>query len=157
MRVYVYVDQSSAPFVRTGDPAVIRVKERPGWSRTGKVARTSGALSPRTRTMQTEVDIDNADGAIVPGSYVDVELSVQVPPLLEVPSEALVPRGEKIQVATVDGEGRVHFKPVVVADDDGQIARLARGLQPGERVALNVGTDTEDGARVQVVEPPPPR
>ena len=43
LRVYVYVDQSSAPFVRAGDGAVVTVPERPGWSRQAKVARTSGA------------------------------------------------------------------------------------------------------------------
>ena len=78
LRVYVYLDQASASFVRVGDVATIRVPERPGWSRQAKVTRSSGALSPKTRTMQTEVDIENADGAVLPGSYVDVELDVKV-------------------------------------------------------------------------------
>jgi RND family efflux transporter MFP subunit len=153
LRVYVYVDQASAPFVRTGDAAVIRVPERPGWSRKATVTRSSGSLSPKTRTMQTEVDIENADGAILPGSYVDVDLSVAVPSLLEMPAEALVVRGDKTQVAIVDKDGRVHYRPVVVADDDGQAVRLIRGVEEGDRVALNLGSDTSDGSPVQVVTP----
>jgi RND family efflux transporter MFP subunit len=155
LRVYVYPDQSSAAFVRDGDAAVIRIKERPGWSREAHVTRTSGALSPRTRTMQTEVDIENADRAILPGSYVDVELSIQVPPLVEIPVEALVVRGDKAQVALIDGGGRVRFRPVVVADDDGQVVRLVRGLDDGARVAVNLGGDAEEGSPVQVVETKP--
>ncbi len=156
LRVYVYLDQASASFVRVGDVATIRVPEKPGWSRLAHVTRSSGALSPKTRTMQTEVDIENADGAILPGSYVDVELDVKVPSLLEIPAEALVMRGEKTSVALVDGEGHVHYRPVVVADDDGQIVRLVSGVKQGERVALNLGSDTSDGSPVQVVESPRP-
>jgi len=157
LRVYVYLDQASAPFVRGGDVATIRVPERPGWSRQAQVTRSSGALSPRTRTMQTEVDIENADGAILPGSYVDVELAVKVPSLMEIPAEGLVTRGDKTQVAMVDGQGRVRYRPVVVADDDGQIVRLISGVAEGDRVALNLGHEAEEGGAVQVVEAPQPQ
>jgi membrane fusion protein, multidrug efflux system len=156
LRVYVYVDQSSAPFVKTGDTATITVPERPGWSRKAKVARTSGELSPKTRTMLTEVDIGNDDHVVVPGSYVQVTLDVQVPPLLEIPAEALTTRADKQQVPTIDGDHRIHYKPVVVADDDGQTVRLASGLAPGERVALDLGGAAQDGSLVQVVEAKPP-
>ena len=157
LRVYVYLDQASAPFVRGGDVATIRVPERPGWSRRAQVTRSSGALSPRTRTMQTEVDIENADGAILPGSYVDVELEVKVPSLVEMPAEALVVRGDKTQVAVIEDGGHVRYRPVVVADDDGQTVRLVSGVSEGERVALNLGNETEEGGAVQIVETPAPR
>jgi RND family efflux transporter MFP subunit len=154
LRVYVYLDQASASFVRGGDTATIRVPERPGWSRQAQVTRSSGSLSPRTRTMQTEVDIENADGAILPGSYVDVELEVKVPSLVEMPAEALVVRGDQTQIAVIEGDGRVHYRPVAVADDDGQTVRLVSGVAEGERVALNLGSETEEGGAVQVVETP---
>jgi RND family efflux transporter MFP subunit len=157
LRVYVYVDQSSAPFVRDGDAVVVRVPERPGWSRQAKVTRTSGELSPKTRTMQTEVDIPNTDGAILPGSYVEVTLEVKVPPLLEMPAEALVMRGEKTQAGVVGADDSVHFKPIVVANDDGQTVRLVSGLEEGDRVALNLGSEAEDGSPVQIVETPAPK
>jgi membrane fusion protein, multidrug efflux system len=157
LRVYVYVDQGSAPFVRDGDAVVVRVPERPGWSRQAKVTRTSGELSPKTRTMQTEVDIPNTDGAILPGSYVEVTLEVKVPPLLEMPAEALVMRGEKSQAGVVGADATVHFKPIVVANDDGQTVRLVSGLEEGDRVALNLGSEAEDGSPVQIVEAPAPK
>jgi RND family efflux transporter MFP subunit len=156
LRVYVYVDQSSAPFVRAGDTATITVPERPGWSRKAKVARTSGELSPKTRTMLTEVDITNDDHVIVPGSYVQVTLEVRVPPLLEIPAEALTTRADKTQVPTLDDQNHIHYKPVVVANDDGQVVHLASGLTAGERVALDLGGAAQDGSPVQVVESKPP-
>jgi RND family efflux transporter MFP subunit len=156
LRVYVYVDQSSAPFVHAGDTATITVPERPGWSRKAKVARTSGELSPKTRTMLTEVDITNDDHVIVPGSYVQVTLEVRVPPLLEIPAEALTTRADKTQVPTLDDQNHIHYKPVVVANDDGQVVHLASGLTAGERVALDLGGAAQDGSPVQVVETKPP-
>jgi len=156
LRVYVYVDQSSAPFIHGGEAATIRVPERPGWSRAGTVTRTSGQLSPKTRTMLTEVDIPNADQAIIPGSFVDVTLDVKVPPVLEIPAEALVVRNDKPAVAVVDGSQHIHYQPVVVSDDDGQVVHLASGLKAGDRVALDLGGTAEDGEPIQVVEPKPP-
>jgi RND family efflux transporter MFP subunit len=156
LRVYVYVDQSSAPFVHEGDTATIRVAERPSWSRQGSVTRTSGELSPKTRTMLTEVDIPNADRAIIPGSFVDVTLEVKVPALLEIPAEALATRNDKPVVAVVDGSQHVHYRPVVVADDDGQVVHLVSGLQAGDRVALDLGGAAEDDTPIQVVDVKPP-
>ena len=156
LRVYVYVDQSSAPFVHAGDAATVRVPERPGWSREGSVTRTSGELSPKTRTMLTEVDIPNADRAIIPGSFVDVTLDVKVSPLLEIPAEALATRNDKTVVPVVDAGQRVHYQPVVVADDDGQVVHLVSGLKAGDKVALDLGGAAEEGSPIQVVEPKAP-
>src|SRR5262249_54726336 len=106
LRVYVYLDQSSAAFVHAGDLAEIRAPGRPGLTRKAPVARTAGQLAPRTRTMLTEIDVDDADGAIVPGSFVQVTLETRRPPSLEVPAEALVMRNEKPHVAVVDAAHR---------------------------------------------------
>jgi RND family efflux transporter MFP subunit len=152
LRVYVYLDQQSAAEVRVGDAAEVRAPERGGASRTARVTRTAGELAPRTRTMLTEIDVDNADGAILPGSFVQVTLETRRRPALEVPAGALVMRNEKPHLAVVDGAGRVHYHPVVIADDDGQVVRLESGVRDGDQVALDLGNDAEDGAAVQVVE-----
>jgi RND family efflux transporter MFP subunit len=153
LRVYVYLDQSSAALVRVGDRAEVRLAERPGWSRVAQVTRVAGELAPRTRTMLTEIDVDNRDGQILAGSYVEVVLQVKTPARPEIPVEGLVMRGEKAFVALVDQGSLVHFRPVVVADDDGKVVRLADGIHPGERVALSLGNEVEEGARVEVVNP----
>jgi RND family efflux transporter MFP subunit len=149
LRIYVYLDQSSAPFVKVGDAAEVRVVERPGWSRPAKVARASGELTPHTRTMLTEIDVDNADGALLPGSFVEVAIKIHVPTLVQIPAEAVIPRGTQLFVAVVDGGSRLRFRPLHLADDDGETARVLDGLRAGETVALNIGESVEDGALVQ--------
>ena len=153
LRIYVYLDQGSAALVRVGDPALLRVPERPGFVRKAAIARVTGELAPRTRTMLTEIDVDNADGAILPGSFVRVSIRVKTPPLPEIPVEALVTRQDKAFVPVIDGGGHLRYRPVNVADDDGKSVRLLDGVTVGERVALNVGNEVEDGAQVQVVAP----
>ncbi|HEY8923689.1 MAG TPA: efflux RND transporter periplasmic adaptor subunit [Polyangia bacterium] len=158
LRIYVYLDQGSASLVHVGDPALLRVPEKPGFVRKAAITRVAGELAPRTRTMLTEIDVDNADGAILPGSFVRVSIRVKTPPLPEVPVEALVTRQDKAFVPVVDGSGHLRYRAVNVADDDGKSVRLLDGVAVGERVALNVGNEVEDGAQVQVVAPagPPP-
>jgi hypothetical protein len=116
----------------------------------------SGELAPKTRTMLTEIDVDNADGMILPGSFVQVALQARRPALLEIPAEAVLIRGDKPFVAVVDADQKVHYRPVVVADDDGQMVRLLDGAQEGERVAINLGNAVADGANVRVIEPAKP-
>jgi RND family efflux transporter MFP subunit len=151
LRVYVYLDQAGAAYIRTGDTAEVRLPERPGFARKAVVTRAAGELDVKTRTMLTEIDVDNRDGAILPGSFVSVALEYKVPPLVQVPVEALVVKGDKTTVAVVDAGNKVHYRPIVVADDDGTTVRVVSGLRDGDRVGLNIGNEVDDGAPVQVV------
>ncbi|HZI21606.1 MAG TPA: hypothetical protein VFD76_03795, partial [Gemmatimonadales bacterium] len=134
--------------------AEVTVPDRPEVQISSRVSRVSGLLDPRTRTLLAEVDLENRDGAIVPGSYVSVKLAAKGRGYPELPAAALIVRGDTTLVAVVDSANRVAFRRVAVARDDGANAQIARGVAPGERVALNVGESVADGARVQPVEEP---
>jgi multidrug efflux pump subunit AcrA (membrane-fusion protein) len=91
LRTYVNVPQSQVNSVRAGQAAALTVSHFPGRSFRGIVARTANALDPATRTMLVEVDVPNADGALFPGTYAEVDLSgAQVNAPLVVPAAALV-------------------------------------------------------------------
>lgn len=152
LRVYVYPDQHDATFVRVGDAAEIALRERPGVTLAATVTRLSGELDPKTRTLLTEIDADNHRGLIVPGSFVDVTLRIRTPSYLEVPSDALVMRGDKPFVAVITAENAVTFRAVTPSGDDGQHVRILSGLTKGERVALNLGESVAEGERVQAVD-----
>jgi RND family efflux transporter MFP subunit len=154
LRVYVYVPQRDAAFVKVGDRAVVTMPEHADVKIEGTVSRRSSELDARTRMMLVEVDLDNRDGKIVPGSFVTVTLTLATPPEITVPVEALVLNAQKPSVFVLDGD-TVHTRPVVISDNDGTIVRLAGGLRADELVALNVGDNVADGARVQPVAPPP--
>src|SRR5262249_41400523 len=143
--------QRDAAFVRVGDPATIRVPERPGQTIAAKVSRTTGQLDARTRTLLVEVDCDNRRGLILPGSFVQVTLRGRSPALVELPAEALVLRAQQPFVAVLDGEDRVRYRSVSVADDDGVRVRLLSGVEPGDRVAIGLGDSVAEGTKAQPV------
>ena len=155
LRVYVYLAQSDAAFVKVGDAAVVRVPERLGKTYLAQVTRVSGELDSRTRMMLTELDLDNSKGEILPGSFIEVSLKIQTPRYVEVPSEALVLRGDKTLAAVVTPENKVHFQEVKVGYDDGQVVRLISGLNAGQKVAMNLGDAVAEGKNVRPIEPPP--
>src|SRR6201993_5470113 len=91
IRVWVYVPQDAAFGVKPGIEAVIRVPAMPNLTFQGKVTRIADALQPGTRTLLTEIDVPNPDGALPPGVYCSVELKVpRKTPSFIIPAEAII-------------------------------------------------------------------
>ncbi|MBS2028468.1 MAG: efflux RND transporter periplasmic adaptor subunit [Deltaproteobacteria bacterium] len=152
LRIYIYLGQDDAAFVREGDTAVITEDARPSVQITDKVARISRNLDPRTRTMLCEVDVDNHGGLLFPGDFVHVKLSLMSEPFPLVPSAAIIARTGKLMVAVVR-DGHAHLVPVTVGRDDGTTAQITSGLLGGETVALGVAAEVQDGMPVRVAQP----
>ncbi len=149
-RLFIYPDQSQAAYIRVGQRTVITDPARPDVRLAAEVTRMSGEFDPTTRTMLTEIDFYNRRSLIAPGSFVEVTLRLRRRSRgLEIPAAALVLRGVKTFVAVVGSDSRVHFRPVVVANDDGVRVTIASGLDAGETVAVNLGDSVTDGSKIQ--------
>lgn len=155
LKVVVYADQGDAPKVHTGLDAEVIDAADPTRRLSGKVARVSGQLDPRTRTLPVEVDIDNAAGQAVAGSFVNCALLLPVTSALEVPASALVVRDKKTQVGLLTADGNMQLRPIVVGSTDGKVLRIASGLSVGDRVLLNVPNSLADGGKVKVAAAAP--
>ena len=158
MRVFVDAPQSVADeLMAPGTPVQIRTNGASGPEIGGTVARTARAINPQARTLKVEVDLPNSDGRLVPGMYVDVSFRLPERGLVQVPAAALVFRSGGPQVAVVDPDGRLHFRPVSIARDDGAFVQLGSGVRDGDQVVLNVNSRIADGDRVatQVSSDPP--
>ena len=149
LRIYVYPDQRIASLVQVGDRAEISDTARPDVKLTAAVSRTSGELDLKTRTLLVEIDCDNRDGLILAGSFVQVTLSLRMPRQVEIPTQALIIRGNKTLVGVITPDNKVNLRPVEIYESDGKTARLSSGVQEGEKVALNLGHSVEDGQMVQ--------
>lgn len=151
LRVFTYVPQNIAPFIRNGDHATITVNEFPQRKFTGAITRHPEALAPDSRTMLVEVDLPNTDEALLPGMYGTAEFVVSIPagaPL--VPDEALIFRDGKVFVPVVK-DNVLHLTQVKLGYDNGIAVEVAAGIEPDAIVALNVGQSAHDGERVQPV------
>jgi len=150
IRVFVDVPQKAAADTVVGLPADATSDQYPGRIFHGKVGRSAMSIDEQTRTERTEVDIPNADLALVPGMYVQVTFQLNQRGLQEVPAAAILFRAAGLQVAVVDNDGKVEFRPVTVAKDNGDTVVIASGVNPGDRVALNLSSAITPGEEVAV-------
>ena len=153
MRVWVDAPQAAqADLMRPGSAATIMTSRDPVHPIEGRIARSSGAIHPRSRTFRVEIDVPNPKQVLVPGMYVQVAFHLATSGLLEVPAAALLFRATGPQVAVVDGEGRVRLRDVGIARDDGRTVLLDAGVAAGEKVALNLSSEVSAGEKVSAHE-----
>lgn len=157
IRVWVYVPQDDAFGVKPGVEAVIHVPAMPNLTFHGEVARIADALQPGTRTLLTEVDVPNPDGALQPGVYCTVELKIpRTSPALIVPASAIIFNQNGMQVAVVEN-GIAHLHKIVITADYGTEVELSEGVKNGDAVILQPPVNLTDGDKVQtIVEPSAP-
>jgi RND family efflux transporter MFP subunit len=152
LRTFIDVPQINAPSIKVGDTAGLTFVQHPGQVFHGKVTRTANSLNLNTRTVLTEVDIDNRDGLLLPGMYATVTFHVpRTVAAILIPSEALVFRSNGTTVAVVDDHHIVTFRQVVVGHDYGASIEIVSGLQAGEAIVVNPNDTTFEGARVNPV------
>jgi RND family efflux transporter MFP subunit len=155
IRVWVYVPQDDAFGVKPGIEAVIRVPAMPNLTFNGKVTRIADALQPGTRTLLTEVDIPNPDGALQPGVYCTVELKIpRKSPALIVPDTAIIFNQNGMQVAVVEN-GIAHLHKIAITTDYGTEVEVSEGVKDGDNVILQPPVNLADGDKVQIIPEPP--
>src|SRR5215469_10985244 len=153
LRVYVNVPEAYAPSVRPGMKAVLDLDEFPGQKFTGTVARTAEAIDPATRTLNTEVDVPNREGRLMPGAYAQVHFAVPVQAQrMSVPVNALLFRAEGVRAATVGNDSKVHLKPVVIGRDFGTKVEIVSGLAPDDRIIINPADSLSEGDAVKIAQ-----
>jgi RND family efflux transporter MFP subunit len=149
IRVWVYVPQDAAFGVEPGIDAVVHVPELPARELLGTVTRTADAQQSGSRTLLTEIDLPNQDGALRSGVYCMAELKIpRQTPSFVVPADAIIFNRNGLQVAVLN-EGRAEIHKVRVTRDLGTRVEVDSGINAGDRVILNPPVNLLDGSKVQ--------
>ena len=115
----------------------------------GKVARNAHALAAGTRTLLTEVDVNNKDGELTAGLYGIVHLQMRRSnPVVLIPSQAVIFNKDGLSAAVVSN-GKVELRKLELEADNGANVEVRIGLRPGDRVILSPPANIADGMRVQ--------
>jgi len=150
IRTQVFIPQDEAFGVAPGVDAVVHVPEIPDHTFPGKVTRIASALQPGSRTLLTEIDVPNPDGALSPGIYCTVELFIpRKTPSMIVPADAVVFDQNGLHVAVVEN-GIAHLQKITIARDFGTEVEVHDGLKSGDQVILNPMVNLADGTKVAV-------
>jgi RND family efflux transporter MFP subunit len=137
LRLRIPVPENDVKYVHEGDQLEVRV-DAINRSFTGKIVRFTRNVSFETRTMETEVDVDNKDLSIAPGMYANTALELaSVRNAATIPVEALVLNGQKQETVYVLGENNhIHIRAVQVGLQGSKLAQVVSGLEPGDRVLI---------------------
>ena len=157
LRVYVNVPQLDSPLIRPGLHAELVLAEFPGKRFPGSVVRSSGAIDNTSRTLLTEVDVDNSARLLKPGGYVEVHLKLPSPVnTYTLPVNTTIFKSAGLQVATVKSDKTILLIPVTPGRDFGTEIEIVAGLKGDELVVLNPSDSLSNGATVRLAETPAP-
>jgi len=155
LRVYVNVPQNYVPQIKIGAKAVITVPEYPNRTFPATVEASAQAVDVNSGTTRMQLGLDNTGGALMPGAYASVRLTLQrdgVP--LHIPASALIFNQSGLRVATVGTDDKVKFKTVTIARDLGREIELGSGLTPEDRVIVAPPDGIADGDSVRIAGRP---
>ena len=154
LRVFVAVPQYLGAVLSSNITATLTLPGAPEKPIKAQFLTMAGAVNASTRTIVTELVVDEGQRALFPGTYVDVHLTAPgAPNLLIVPSQALLFRAEGMQVATL-GEGDViHLQNVTVGDNLGLDIQVLAGLTATDKIVASPSLGLLEGQKVKVVQP----
>ena len=152
LRVYVNVPQQYSRDVPPGGRAELTLAEFPGRRFAGKIVRNADAIDPASRTLLTEVDVDNPSGELMPGAFLSVHFQVKSRTgTVVVPVNALIFRAQGMQVAVVRGDKAV-LVPVQLGRDYGTEVEVLSGLSAQDEIIENPSDSLSSGTQVRIVK-----
>jgi RND family efflux transporter MFP subunit len=155
LRVYVQVPEVYAAVAKPGLAAMLKFTELAGRTYPARAVRTSNALDPTLRTLQVELQLDNANHEVLPGAYAEVHFKLAGnPQSLRLPANTVLFRSAGLEVATVDATGHVKLKSIVQGRDFGTTIEVLSGIEADDRVVINPSDSITDGAPVRIAQPP---
>jgi RND family efflux transporter MFP subunit len=155
LRVFVRVPQTATLGIAVGVPAYLTVPEMPARKFPAKVVRTAGAIDTGSRTLLTELEVENPGHEILSGSYAEVNfVDMKQDPALVLPSNTLLFRAEGTQVGVVGAENKVELKNITIGRDFGKSIEILAGITASDRIIINPPDALTSGTTVRIAEMP---
>jgi RND family efflux transporter MFP subunit len=152
LRLRMPIPENDVQFVHLGDQMQVRV-DAIGRSFTGKIVRFTRDVNFETRTMETEIDVENQDLSISPGMYANTRMQLaHADNVTTIPVEALVLKGDRQIVYCLDSENRIRIRIAQVGLRGSKLVEIKRGLEPGDRVVLGGQENYSEGERVTPID-----
>jgi RND family efflux transporter MFP subunit len=151
LRVFVNVPEIYSRAARPGMKAELTLTEFPGRPFTGTLARTAQSIDVASRTLLTEIDVENPKRELLPGSYAEVHLKLPTEATtFKLPINAIIFRTEGVRIAVVGADGKVRLQPVTLGRDYGNSLEVVSGISGGEQIIVNASDSIEAGQTVRI-------
>jgi membrane fusion protein, multidrug efflux system len=150
LRLVIPVPEAYTAGISNGSSLTFTVAAYPGQTFTGTVSRISQAVDVVTRTMAVELDVNNTDGRLTPGTFAQVKWPVhRTAPSLLVPAGSVASTTGRTFVIRVRG-GRTEWVDVKTGLTSGPLVEVFGELKPGDEIAARGTDELKTGASVQV-------
>jgi RND family efflux transporter MFP subunit len=148
LRLVVPVPESAVPELRLGGVVQVHVSAM-NRDFEGHVARFADALNDETRTMHTEIDVENANGTLKEGMYAEAKIILQQQNnALTVPIQAIQRNGSGASVLIVDSQGRVQERQVGLGAEGSDRVEVLSGLNENDQVIIGNRSEFRPGQKV---------
>jgi RND family efflux transporter MFP subunit len=135
VRVYVKVPQRLTGNIHRGLTAELRLPQYPGKVFTAKTTTTTRSVNTSSRTLLVELQADNPDGLLQPGTYVEAQLNLPGDPnTMLIPSSAILFRQHGLEAAVVGDDGKITLKKISLGRNLGVQVEVTEGLTPSDRI-----------------------
>jgi RND family efflux transporter MFP subunit len=157
VRIYVKVPQRLTGNIHPGLTAELRLPQYPGKVFTAKATTTSRSVNTSSRTLLLELQADNPDGLLQPGTYVEAELNLPSDPnTVLIPASAILFRQHGLEVALLGDDDKVTLKKISLGRNLGVQAEVTNGLVLSDRVVGSPPDSLGSGDIVRIAGPPAP-
>jgi RND family efflux transporter MFP subunit len=156
VRIYVQMPQAFTAQLLPGLKATFEVPQYPGQHFDASLGTTSSAMDVSSRTMQVQLQADNSEGKLFPGTYCPVDFQIPGDPnMVRVPATALIPGDKGAQVAVLGDGDKVVLKSIQLGRDFGDSVEVTAGLSPSDRVIDSPPETLQSGDAVQLAAATP--
>src|ERR1700692_4793622 len=157
VRIYIKVPQRLAGNIHPGLTAELRLPQYPGKVFTAKATTTSRSVNTSSRTLLVELQADNPDGVLQPGTYVEAQLNLPSDPrTLLMPSSAILFRQHGLEAAVVGDHNKVTLKKIRLGRNRGVQVEVTDGLMPTDQVVDSPPDSLGSGDLVRIAGRPAP-
>ena len=154
LRLYVAIPEVYAGAAQPGLTVTLRLDAFPGEVFHGTIVRNANSITQLSRTLLTEIDVDNANGKLMPGAYASVHLTLPAQVhSVTIPSNTLIFQKEGLQVGVVRN-GQAELVPITIGRDYGSTLEVVTGLQPTDQVIANPSDSLIAGTPVRIKAQP---
>jgi RND family efflux transporter MFP subunit len=154
IRIYVQIPQAYAPLISIGMEGDLTLPEFPGRIFQAHVTNTAGMIDPTSRSLQTELQIPNESGELLPGAYVQVTFKFTGDsPFLTIPENALIFQRQGAAVGVVNSDGKVEIRKITINQNLGTKLEISHGLSVSDQVILNPSDSLADGTAARIEQP----
>jgi RND family efflux transporter MFP subunit len=152
LRLRLPVPEDAVQYIHEGDPVQVRV-DAVNRTFTGEVVRFTRNVSTETRTMETEIDVPNANLTLMPGMYANATLQLEYHDnVLTIPIQAVMQNGNQSSVLILDAQNRVQSRPIQLGIQSSSRAEVVSGLNEGDRVITGAQSNYQQGEKVRPIQ-----